>query len=72
VPLSSDLRRTLYAHLSDLSDAFCRAISVAGSALHEERPPLRVGGLRDLGYVQLAIVEISNRKIAPQLLKYFH
>jgi hypothetical protein len=26
---------------------------------------------RNLGYVQLAIIEVTNRQIAPQLLKYF-
>ena len=26
---------------------------------------------RDLGYMQLAIIKITNRKIAAQLLKYF-
>src|SRR5215831_9791161 len=26
---------------------------------------------RDLGYMQLAIIEVTNRQIAPQLLKYF-
>src|SRR3954466_15506286 len=26
---------------------------------------------RNLGYMQLAVVEVTNRQIAPQLLKYF-
>src|SRR5262249_7947101 len=26
---------------------------------------------RDLGYVQLAVIEVTNSQIAPQLLKYF-
>src|SRR5258707_5606680 len=26
---------------------------------------------RDLGYMQLAVIKITNRQIAPQLLKYF-
>ena len=26
---------------------------------------------RDLGYMQLAVIEVTNCQIAPQLLKYF-
>jgi len=26
---------------------------------------------RNLGYMQLAVTEVTNRQIAPQLLKYF-
>src|SRR5215813_5921878 len=26
---------------------------------------------RDLGYMQLAVIEVTNRQIAPQVLKYF-
>jgi hypothetical protein len=26
---------------------------------------------RDLGYMQLAVIEVAKRQLAPQLLKYF-
>jgi hypothetical protein len=27
--------------------------------------------LRDLGYMQLAVIKVTNSQITPQLLKYF-
>src|SRR5215475_14390631 len=61
-------RRSMSAGCTHLA---WRLSSPAFACMRECAHLMKTEQPRNLGYVQLAVIEVTNRQIAPQLLKYF-